>query len=537
MMGVKHSHAPRVAAQPEVDHRADDVMPDTVAAFVDLEAAVDEGGDDAEEERGARRRHNRLTMQQFYSSRLACRSLMSSPVEMLYYCGRLSQQYIVDAFVKVEESRLLFIRHHQDKLRVETYRGLQDWMHHAGNVGPASEHVGRPVILPSSFTGGPRAMYQHYQDSMSIVRRFGRPDLFITFTCNPRWPEIVQCITAPQTRSERPDIVDRVFLFKLKEFLDDLRLHQRFGRVVAYTAVIEFQKRGLPHSHIVVTLADECKPRDSSAIDRIVSAELPDPRVDAELHAIVRQHMIHSCSARCLTDGRCTSHFPKAFQAATEADVEGFPLYRRRSPADGGYAVNSDTAQIDNRWVVPYNAWLLRKYNAHVNVEICASIKGIKYLYKYVTKGVDRARVALGAETTEANSNEAVAAAAQARDEIQDYVDARFITPTEAMWRIFELPMYFQSHSIQRLAVHVEDGQLAYFQEGKEDAVDFRHTTLTAWFQLNAEDDNARQYYYMEIPEHYVWKATERRWRRRQQGGHNMIGRMYMVNVLDRERF
>ena len=86
--------------------------------------------------------------------------------------------------------------------------------------------------------------------------------------------------------------------------------------------------------------------------------------------------------------------------------------------------------------------------------------------------------------------------------------------------------------------LHVENGQLAYYQEGKEkNAVDFRHTPLTAWFQLNIEDENARQYYYMEIPEHYVWYVTQRRWRPRQQGGATMIGRMYMVNVLDRERF
>ena len=275
---------------------------------------VDNDNGESEREAG-RSRRDRLTVQQFYSSRLACRSLTPSPVDMLYNCGRLSQQYVVDAFVKVEESRLLFIRLHQDKLRVETYRGLQDWMHQARCGGPTSEQVGRPVILPSSFTGGPRAMYQHYQDSMSIVRRFGRPDLFITFTCNPRWPEIVECIAAPQTRSERPDVVDRVFMSKLREFLDDLKVHERFGSVVAYTAVIEFQKRGLPHSHIVLTLSDECKPRDPSVIDRMVCAELPDPHADRELHAIVRQHMIHSCSARCLADGRCTSHFPKAFQS------------------------------------------------------------------------------------------------------------------------------------------------------------------------------------------------------------------------------
>jgi hypothetical protein len=44
--------------------------------------------------------------------------------------------------------------------------------------------------LPSSFTGGPRQMHKLYQDGMAIVRVFGKPDLFITITCNPKWPEI-----------------------------------------------------------------------------------------------------------------------------------------------------------------------------------------------------------------------------------------------------------------------------------------------------------------------------------------------------------
>jgi hypothetical protein len=45
-------------------------------------------------------------------------------------------------------------------------------------------------ILPSSFSGNPRTMQQNYQDAMSIVRKNGKPDLFITMTCNPEWPEI-----------------------------------------------------------------------------------------------------------------------------------------------------------------------------------------------------------------------------------------------------------------------------------------------------------------------------------------------------------
>ncbi len=46
---------------------------------------------------------------------------------------------------------------------------------------------------------------------------------------------------------------------------------------------------------------------------------------------------------------------------------------------------------VDNQWIVPYNLHLVTKYHAHINVEICSSISLVKYLYKYVYKGPDRA--------------------------------------------------------------------------------------------------------------------------------------------------
>ena len=51
--------------------------------------------------------------------------------------------------------------------------------------------------------------------------------------------------------------------------------------------------------------------------------------------------------------------------------------------------------EVDNRWIVPYNPYLSVRYNAHINVEICASVKSVKYLYKYVYKGHDKAMIVI----------------------------------------------------------------------------------------------------------------------------------------------
>jgi Helitron helicase-like domain at N-terminus len=103
--------------------------------------------------------------------------------------------------------------------------------------------LGRRVVLPSSFTGGPRHMHQLYHDAMAIVRKFGKPDLFITFTCNPNWPEIASNLKRGEVANDRPDLVGRVFRMKLDALLDELVKDGIFGRVVADVHTVEFQKR------------------------------------------------------------------------------------------------------------------------------------------------------------------------------------------------------------------------------------------------------------------------------------------------------
>ena len=94
--------------------------------------------------------------------------------------GRLYQQFLVDAFMNVEQERLDFIRSNQANLRIESYQGIHDAILR-GDVHGSS--AGK-IILPSSLTGSPRYMINNYHDAMAICRYYGNPDLFITFTCN-----------------------------------------------------------------------------------------------------------------------------------------------------------------------------------------------------------------------------------------------------------------------------------------------------------------------------------------------------------------
>ena len=135
-------------------------------------------------------------------------------------------------------------------------------------------------------------MQQNYQDAMAIVAAHGRPDLFITMTCNPKWKEITENLLPGQRASDRPDIVTRVFQMKLSILLDDVTKRHIFGATIANLHVIEFQKRGLPHAHMLM-LSSEDKIRNASDIDNLVCPEIPDKESEPELFNTIRSQIIH----------------------------------------------------------------------------------------------------------------------------------------------------------------------------------------------------------------------------------------------------
>ncbi|XP_044005456.1 uncharacterized protein LOC122850362 [Aphidius gifuensis] len=203
-------------------------------------------------------------------------------------------------------SRAVYIKHRiairdTDNIFLMGGRLFQQWL--VDNYQRAETEncqVGKIVVLPSSFTGSPRNMLQHYQDAMAIVRKFGKPDLFITMTCNLNWREIKENILHGQTASDRPDIVLRI------------------------TTTV--------------------------SVDKFIVAEIPNSSDDQILYKIVMKNMIHGpCGDWCKNeDGICTKHFPKKFQNETLIDENGYPTYKRRNT--GVYKRINEEA-VDNRYV------------------------------------------------------------------------------------------------------------------------------------------------------------------------------------------
>src|ERR1700694_4568844 len=92
-----------------------------------------------------------------------------------------------------------------------------------------------------------------------------------------------------------------------------------------------------------------------------------------------------------------------------------------------------------NHWDVPHYKWLIWKYRCHINVECISSVKAIKYIYKYVYKGHDHTTMEFGT----------------CQDEVKQYLDARYVSACEALWRIYHFHMHKEYPSVVRLQVHL----------------------------------------------------------------------------------
>lgn len=101
--------------------------------------------------------------------------------------------------------------------------------------------IGNRDVLPASFTGGRRYMVNNCQDAMAICKKFGYPDLFLTFTCNSRWMQIQRHLSKSSNQAVyRPDICCRVFHIKLEQMMADFKSRKVFGRVIVGVYLLFF---------------------------------------------------------------------------------------------------------------------------------------------------------------------------------------------------------------------------------------------------------------------------------------------------------
>jgi hypothetical protein len=160
--------------------------------------------------------------------------------------------------------------------------------------------------------------------------------------------------------------------------------------------------------------------------------------------------------------------------------------------------------ELNNHWVVPHNVYLLTKYDAHINIEICKNIRVVKYLFKYVYKGHDRATIEISRQRDKITEGNVVAV-----DEIKKYLNCRYVSASKAAWRIFKFDMHEWFPTIERLQYHLPNQQMVLFDD--DDDVQevatrsaISRMMLIEWFKTNQESEIARSLIFDQFPEQWV---------------------------------
>nr|GEU36318.1 uncharacterized protein [Tanacetum cinerariifolium] len=398
-----------------------------------------------------------LSLREYYCFRL---QIQVNEGRTLHKAGRLFHSFCVDAYTAVLDHDLDRYKRNQHTIR--------------------SEH-----------------MIQQYQDAMAICRWAGPLDLFVTMTCNPKWPEIqreVENRIPGQPTVDRLDTIARVFKMKLNDLIEDIRKGNHFGRVKAVIYTIEFQKHGLPHCHSLIFLHEHDKISSTDEINHVISVKLPSEIDDPIAFNAVHSHMMHGpCGelyklASCMSRDTYVKAFLKQYCEDTFITRDGWPHYRR--PNNGRKVqVGRQNIMLDNRFVVPHNIDLIVKYDYHINVEWCNQGTLVKYLFSYLNKGLDRATVVIEGQrnktnnsttttninnttysfrmttnsnitptttTTNTNNNTRMSYAAilPHQDEIKQYLSCRYISASESCWHLLGYEIHYRSVTIERLTFH-----------------------------------------------------------------------------------
>ena len=489
---------------------------------------------------------SKMSMRDYYAYRLHPRCGADRTDNCMFMMNRAFQEYACVAFWRVETARLNYHRMGQALMRAARATELRRFAQ-AQAQGEFTHEIGRVSYIPESFVGGPSDMYANYLDAMAMVLHHGAGSLFVTFTANPKWPELLTSLPFCQTASERADLIARLFKIKLDDLLTDLK--SMLGEQVGCIYTVEFQKRGLPHAHIVVILRATDRPLTGADINALSSAELPpepaaddtseEAEVQRRLRALVLEHMLHNdCSGpngrRCPcwdeAKQRCSGDFPFEFVETTSMGNERQKVkYRRRRGS--AWTANHKGRVVTNQWIVPYCACLLLKYGCHLNVEVVTTAYSIKYLFKYVFKGAD-------------NASAAVHATRRIQDRIGHYQDHRYLGAAEAFWRLFGFDTRWRSDTVYRMAVALPEEREVRYREGEEEEAAERkqhpkHLEAFVLFcgssERDLDEDTAWQSLTLtSFGTKYVFDKGV--WQRRKKSDY-ALGRMYPVHPTRGDAF
>ncbi|KAL3073743.1 hypothetical protein niasHS_015485 [Heterodera schachtii] len=503
-----------------------------------------------------------ISEKQFYKYRMAIRGDDKTSFHWLWFARRLAEYFTITVLNRIERNDL---EHLKDIQRKKNYRrilareyiaamekGLQKWGRNA--------KLGSVFLMPQTFAGSRQYYQSKYADLMTMVRHLGAPTWFITFTGNPKWPEITEALRGRQNYVHRPDIVCRIFMDKAAEFIKDVTERCVLGPVAGWCYSVEHQSAGGR-----ISTPEQVDEYVSARIPKLppLNDHSPEANQQRRLWHYVTTMMLHDCNAACLEGSRCRKHFPKPYSDHTELSEVRYTSYVRLAPGDDLQVAprrgdenqvmddnhipatdpERDWAEVrytripchgrlperqhdecgqthfkrrkggrgalllDDSRVIPYNSYLLLKYGCHVNIEYVFGQKACKYIFKYLLKGFEKAYVQVAQPRRNASRRSGDDTEQTFDyDEIAATFKVRYMTAMEAYLRLHSYKIVGTSHQIYTLSVHDEGGQTIVVEEGHEEEGQWKvkeNTRLTSFFMLCRTDPDAALLTYDRVPYFY----------------------------------
>ncbi|KAE8218337.1 hypothetical protein CF319_g7769, partial [Tilletia indica] len=350
----------------------------------------------------------------------------------------LSNLYMVDQMCRIEDERLRFA----SRSLVAGHRARNGVAHEVDQINGddrEEDEASFNAALPSSFVGSRAHRAEHVADALALAKRYGRPFGMLTLTTNPEWEEIREALHPGQTATTVPQITIRVFRSRLSKVVALFKA--TFGDFTYIVQVTEFQRRGLPHAHIVFGTDPECP---VEFLDKVVSAQIPgedQPR----LRALVRKFMRHSdnhlvlangnpnIDSRCYKNGICSFGFPQPLSEHTTVDpITNRIIYKRTTE--------------EECMIAQYPPLILLAWEGHAHIDFSLSLESFVYMFKYIHKGPDHVDFRFRDDNLDVEE--------AAESVVEDFIKARYLSATEAAWRIFGYDLTNKSPTVMRLGVH-----------------------------------------------------------------------------------
>ncbi|GKC62682.1 hypothetical protein Tco_1095280, partial [Tanacetum coccineum] len=198
---------------------------------------------------------------------------------------------------------------------------------------------------------------------------------------------------------------------------------------------------------------------------------------------------------------------------------DGWPRYKRSNNGRRAKVGQRDT-MLDNRFVVPHMTVI---YDCHINVEWCNQGSLVKYLFNYLNKGHDRATVVIEGQTNHNNNSRTLYhSILRHADEIEQYLNCRYISACAACWKLLGFEMHYRSITVERVYFR-DDDDVENVLERATNAM----SKFTGWMRENVIYPEGQHLLYADYPTKFTWHASDKEWRPHKSG--MSIGRIYYV--------